>query len=351
MSVATTLASSPARYQRGEAAIAVFGTWMISGLFLDGWAHNVNKPETFFSPWHFILYSGFGAAVVWFMWDGRRQSRSGVDVVLDPGDRATTVGLVLFIIGAVGDGVWHEIFGIEVDLEALLSPTHLLLLIGGFMMVTTPVRGAWADPAVQAPTLRQFAPQVLSLTLASALVLFFTQYLSAFEGVAGGRGAADHIRELREVEGLASVLATNLILMYAVAYTLRRLRPPPCTFTILFTGTALAMSGLTAFELIELVIPFLVAGVVADALAPRVHVRILFGVVPVVLWSLFFAVAELSYGVVWTTELWAGAIVLASVSALLLGALAGGSVVGVVQGAAGRDGAHRRDSAESGYTG
>ena len=34
--------------------------WLIGGVFLDGWAH-VNLPglETFFTPWHAVLYSGF----------------------------------------------------------------------------------------------------------------------------------------------------------------------------------------------------------------------------------------------------------------------------------------------------
>src|SRR5687768_8932264 len=61
------------RARRDEMAVAVFGTWMIIGLFLDGWAHQANKPETFFSPWHLLLYSGFVAAVAWFGWDGRRR--------------------------------------------------------------------------------------------------------------------------------------------------------------------------------------------------------------------------------------------------------------------------------------
>jgi hypothetical protein len=321
--VGIALKPRQARYPRGERAIAVFGTWMITGLFIDGWAHNVDKPETFFSPWHGLLYSGFVAAVAFFVWDGRRQARAGAEVILDPGDRLTTVGLVVFIAGAVGDGVWHEIFGIEVDLEALLSPTHLMLLIGGFLMVTTAVRGAWADHEMRAPTMREFAAPLVALTLATALVLFFTQYLNVFEGVAyrGRDAGVDH--EFREVHGLASVLATNLVLMFAVVHVLRRLRPPPGSFTVMFGAVGLLMTGLEGFNLIELAVPALLAGVAADLLVPRVPTRVLLGVVPVVLWSSYYAVAQISYGLDWTVDLWAGSIVLASVSALVLNALAG----------------------------
>src|ERR1700719_3058532 len=34
--------------------------WGIGGLFLDGWAHaNLPQLETFFTPWHAVLYSGY----------------------------------------------------------------------------------------------------------------------------------------------------------------------------------------------------------------------------------------------------------------------------------------------------
>jgi hypothetical protein len=48
-----------------DLAAALLGTWVVAGLFLDGWAH-VNQPglETFFSPWHAIFYAGFLVSAV-----------------------------------------------------------------------------------------------------------------------------------------------------------------------------------------------------------------------------------------------------------------------------------------------
>jgi hypothetical protein len=317
---ADVIARSPAvpRMKREEAAIAVFGTWMIIGLFIDGWAHQADKPESFFTPWHGVLYSGFVAAVAWFAWEGRRQGTLGLPSVTEPGQRLASLGLVLFIGGAVGDGLWHEIFGVEVDLEALLSPTHLLLLVGGFLMVAQPVRAAWADGSELAVSLRRFWPQIVTLTLATALVSFFTMYLSAFFGVADDRGSTERLQELLEVEGIASVLVTNLTLMVPVLFVLRRWDPPLGTFTILFTGVGLLMSGLAGFERIELIGAPLVAGAVADVLARRVPVRALAALVPVVLWTTYLGVAHASYGLEWAVELVVGSIVLASVSSLLL---------------------------------
>src|SRR3954453_24176867 len=164
-----------------EAATAVFATWMIIWLFLDGWSHGVNKPESFFTPWHALLYSGFVAGVAWFSWDGWRQSSTGSVAVA--GDRGLSVGLALFVVGAVGDGIWHPVFGIEVNLEALLSPTHLLLFTGGFLMAAYPVRAARADGSEVAPGWSAWWPQAITLTLLTALVGFFTMYVSAFRPV------------------------------------------------------------------------------------------------------------------------------------------------------------------------
>ncbi|MEZ4668880.1 MAG: hypothetical protein R3E39_13310 [Anaerolineae bacterium] len=42
--------------------------WFIFGLFLDGWAHNhIANLETFFTPWHGVLYSGFFSVAILMM--------------------------------------------------------------------------------------------------------------------------------------------------------------------------------------------------------------------------------------------------------------------------------------------
>jgi hypothetical protein len=322
-SVVDVPSAAPARDRREEAAVAVFGTWMIIGLFIDGWAHQADKPETFFTPWHGVLYSGFVVAVVWFAWEGRRQGTLGLPSAAVPGQRLTALGFVVFVTGAVADGLWHEIFGVEVDLEALLSPTHLLLLIGGFLMVTQPIRAAWADTTDDAGSMRAFWPQAVTLTLATALVSFFTMYLSAFVGVADERGSTDRVQELLQVEGLASILVTNVIMIVPLVFTLRRWRPPMGTFTVLFAVVALAMTGLEAFDRAELAAPAVLAGLTADIALRRLPVRAVAAVVPLVLWTAYFAVAQASYGVEWPPELVAGSVVLATMSGLLLAVFMG----------------------------
>ena len=311
MTIAGGRTETGTRSRRDEMAVAVFGTWMIIGLFLDGWAHQANKPETFFSPWHLLLYSGFVAAVAWFGWDGRRRGATA------PGDRWMTAGLVLFVTGAVGDGIWHEIFGIEVDLEALLSPTHLLLFIGGFLMVTQPLRVALADTAEVRPAWAAWWPQAVTLTLATAVSGFFTMYLSAFDGVSSHRDASP-LEEEMQAYGVASILVTNLLVIAPTMFVLRRWQPPAGTFLLLFTAFGVLMTGLDGFRNLELALSLVVGAVAVEVLHRSLPLIATVAAASVAMWLTFFAVVELTLGVTWTVELWAGSIVLAAASSAAL---------------------------------
>jgi hypothetical protein len=296
---------------------------MMTGLFIDGWAHQAQKPETFFSPWHGILYSGFVSAVAWFAWQGFRAGRG-----INPAgglDRSTAVGFLMFGGAGLADGIWHQIFGVEADLEALVSPSHLALFFGGFLMVSSPIRLARArrqSDGVVGPkpvTWAEWLPQGVTLMLSTALVGFFTLYLSPFGGVGGRRVEGEELRELTEVLGIASVLVFNALLAVTLVYVLRRWVPPFGFGALLFGGVATGMTGLNGFDGVELALPALFAGLIVDALiARRTSVRVTAATGSFVLWTGYFAIAELSYGLVWTVELWAGSIVLAVASSFLL---------------------------------
>ena len=302
---------------RGSRAIAVFGTWMLIGLFVDGWAHSVQKPETFFSPWHGLLYSGFVAAVAWFAWN---QSRGEAAVV----DRLATAGLVLFVIGALGDGVWHTVFGIEVDIEALLSPTHLALMVGGALMVSAPFRLGWATLPERPSFGDLFAP-LASATMVTSLVLFFLMYLSAAGPVAADWRASEDMQAF----GVASVLVRTVVMLGATQLILRRWTPPFGSFTLLFTVPSIALAGLDGFEPIALAVPFVLGGLVADGLvllrAGGRRLPVVVGVVvPAVCWLGYFAVHALVWGVHWPAEIWTGSVVFAVMAGLGLALLANG---------------------------
>lgn len=316
--------------RRQHVAVVWFGTWMITGLFLDGWSHNHHRPETFFTPWHAVLYSGFVAAVLWFVWDGWRHGANQVVAT----DRLTAAGLVLFGAAAVGDFGWHQVFGIERSISALLSPTHLLLMSGGLLMVTEPFRGAARTIHDRTPAWRTLAPAVLSLTLATAVVAFFFMYLSPVRGqfanefvVRGPEGS--FLVERAEMIGIASVLITNVLLIGAVLLAVRHWKTPPGAFTLLFTVVALATSGLDTFQRLPLALAVITGGVVADVLvtrglADRSHtsLRVLAGLVPAAAWLPYFAVFKLDYHLPWSIHLWLGTVFMAALTGIGLSLLA-----------------------------
>src|SRR5947207_343911 len=116
-----------------RSVLAICGLWFIGGAYVDGWAHNhIPKLETFFTPWHGILYSGFAvtaaallAIVVWNRKPGERWKHA-----IPTGYGPAILGICTFAVAGVLDMLWHIAFGIENGIDALLSPTHLLLGVG-----------------------------------------------------------------------------------------------------------------------------------------------------------------------------------------------------------------------------
>src|SRR6266508_5887602 len=140
--------AAPARVRwRDDLVTVALAAWLMLGLFLDGWAHNTRpQMETFFTPWHAAFYSGFAATAAWMVWLVWTRRRAGGTwrASVPAGYGLGLAGLAVFVLSGLGDLSWHLAFGIEQDIAALLSPTHLGLFTGGFLISTTALRSAWA---------------------------------------------------------------------------------------------------------------------------------------------------------------------------------------------------------------
>src|SRR5438477_507727 len=137
-----------------EWTVVLLCTWLMSGAYLDAWAHrHLTKLETFFTPWHAVLYSGMLALLIFLATTALRNQARGSepDRMLPTGYGLSLVGCALFGFGGVIDMFWHLRFGIEVSLQALISPPHLLLMSALGLIVTGPLRAAWKRPGLRAP--------------------------------------------------------------------------------------------------------------------------------------------------------------------------------------------------------
>jgi hypothetical protein len=327
--------------QRDDLVTTALCGWVVAGMVLDAWAHqNVSQLETFFTPWHGVLYSGFVAVMAWMIGRVLVATRSRRELAAVPaGYGLGVIGAAIFLVCGVGDGVWHTVFGIERDLEAALSPTHVGLFVGALLVFTTPLRAAWSsDRLPAAPSLGAFLPPLLSLTFATLLVSFLFFYLSAFLDPASTLPFERSARQIAgpfpvltytRPHGVASVLATNLLLVAPVLFLLRRWRPPFGSATLLFTTVAVLTTATQEFAHGELVLAALAGGLAADwtiawssraTSRTRAH-RLVATITPVALWPSYFLVLQLRDGIAWPAELWTGSIIFAGLSGLALSLL------------------------------
>ena len=67
---------------------AALGAIVVVAIHLDGHAHVLNLPDSFFTPWHGVLYGGVTALSGWLLLLGRfhgRRCRRGDPRLLGPG--------------------------------------------------------------------------------------------------------------------------------------------------------------------------------------------------------------------------------------------------------------------------
>ncbi|MEP7288295.1 MAG: DUF5050 domain-containing protein [Chloroflexota bacterium] len=157
---------------------AFTAVWLICGLYLDGWAHNHGKADsTFFTPWHAILYSGYAASALVLggaMIINRRRGHSWARA-LPAGYGAALLGVAIFAFAGLGDMIWHIVFGIEANTDALLSPTHLLLATAGSLIMTGPFYAVWQRRSTQ-NSLVSLLPMLLSIIAFMSVLTFFTNF-------------------------------------------------------------------------------------------------------------------------------------------------------------------------------
>lgn len=301
--------------------------WLVIGLFLDGFAHErvLDGNESFLTPWHAVFYFGFAANVASVGWMARRRRGSGRwRDALPTGYGSVPTGLGVFALGGVGDALWHARFGVETGIDALLSPTHLLLFAGLVVILGAPFRAARSATVSGSGSgswsWRGSWAALGSLVLTTALVGFFVNFVWGLGTDALTRVAYDPVTQVGEdqvVAAVASSLVSTAVLFGSALFLLRRGPAPPGAFTLLFGLVALLVA--VAFEEGGAgVAAALVGGAVLDALLrarsggspwPTVVGRA-FIASPAAMWLAYFLLVRLDGGITWQPELWLGSVVL-----------------------------------------
>jgi hypothetical protein len=244
------------------------------------------------------------------------------------------LGIALFGLGGVGDLVWHTLFGIEEGVEALLSPTHLLLAGGGFLLISGPFHAAlrrFTD--VVKPGWKNLAPALLSALSVLSVLTFFTEYANTLvspERVAEnpfGGGLAEFVHYPLML-GVIGVLLPTALVMGLIVFIVRRWTLPIGALALIVSGNGLLMALFHYREMAahpQALIPIVSGGLIAEFayawLKPSAgRERALYAfafVTPLAQYAVFFAAFILTSGVWWSIHMWAGVPLMAGVVGLL----------------------------------
>ncbi len=327
--------ADPPRTPALDLTISFCGIWLAAGFLFDSWAHLHVGVETFFTPYHAIFYAAmlvaaiaFGAFAVVNQFHGYVYPR-----FLPVAYRRALVGVPVFFLGGVGDLIWHTVFGVENRIEAVTSPTHLIIGYGVVLVLSGPIRSAFA---ARATVLSLRAQLPLIFCLASILEFAHLGMSYAFDPsvahmdappaqVVGSPYALLYaaLAQYKLGTGITIVILTAIVEMAFALWIASRFRLAPGAMTAFFVlGDTMIATALTNDRPI-LAIHFaqaLVAGIVADAILargrgsrialPSLRTMRTFAIfVPLAYYGTFFALSIAIEGTWWSWSLIASTLV------------------------------------------
>ena len=315
---------------------AILSLWMLVGLYADGTAHH-NFPDlidTFFTPWHAILYSGFLFMIGYLVFHLVRNVRLGYPWTraLPTGYNLSLLGVPLFFVSGIGDLIWHEIFGFEAGIEGLISPTHLLLAVAGALLVTGPLRSAWHRRNANSELgWSALFPALISLLALFSHLTFFTEYVNliALPNIfVESPGLEEHLVFLTLVQGITGVILQVVFLMGTLLFGLKRWRFPFGAITLLVFGNTILMSIFHFSEIsqyAQIVPAILAAALIIDflyqKLSPSVEnekaLRAFAFLTPFILYGGYIITLVITEGTWWAVHVWSGVILMAGIIGLL----------------------------------
>ncbi len=324
-------------------SMAVVGLWLSGGILLDAWYHFHSTVETFFEPAHGLLYLGLFASYLFAGIAVAHYRRRGFALrsALPQGYGLAYAGLAVTLLGGILDMIKHTLFGFEEGFDALVSPTHLIIGAGMFLIITGPIQSALirANPPKR---LADQLPMLLALASMMELVHWGTQYvwLSGAERIDAPLAPAAFAHDTltlialqyyKQGIGLLSVLVQSMLLTGFAIFALRRIALAPGALAVLFVaGNAFvaAAHANSAWQFWAVVLASAIAGGCGELFRLQPGLRSparWYGfafAVPVVYWTVFLgALAATAGGLWWTPDVISGSVFFGGLSGLFVCAI------------------------------
>lgn len=300
--------------------MTVASLWVSGGIMIDAYHHFHEDVETFFEPAHALLYAGLLAAYVFTaiaIYANRRRGFTWRNA-LPPGYEATVAGLIVFLLGGISDMIKHTMLGFEQGFDALVSPTHLLIGAGMFLVIVGPIASAMRR--MDRP---KSLPAQLPMLLCAASMMELVHWGMQFIFLSGAENmnapvvpsaAFPHdtltllmLQYYKQGIGLLAVIVQSMMIVGFAAFLGRRIRPAFGAVTVLFlVGNAFMAAADSNYigQFVAVLAASLLAGLCADffGIAPNASAKRWNGFAfctPVVYWIVLLAVLALTMGGVW----------------------------------------------------
>ncbi len=159
-----------------DLTFAIVTALAVVGLWLDIWSHvTYGADQSIFSEYHLLFYTATVMAGLFLGYTGVTNLLAGYrwSDALPVGYSLSLAGIIFFGIVGVIDLTSHAIWGFETGIEALTSPTHLLLFSGIFVFVSGPIRAEVArQRRGETLTFARLVPFVLSVVATLSAITF-----------------------------------------------------------------------------------------------------------------------------------------------------------------------------------
>jgi hypothetical protein len=272
----------PSRAQ--EAALTICALWLTGGLLLDNWAHtNKATLESFWTPWHAVMYAGSAACVAALgrMMYGNVKRGATLRASIPLGYETVALGSILLGASGVGDMLWHTAFGIERGLPIFFSPSHITLIVGMALIVSGPWQRSIRYPDANSELDRSWAhswPAVLSVSMVAVGFSVITGFAAAVEGNVlrlGDLGALNDagLGELFINLGINSILGSIVLMSLTIGSIVRRRHLPLGALTITCAMVPLALGSSSRWDNWELVIAFGLGGLATELVIAALDAR------------------------------------------------------------------------------
>ncbi|MFI5890246.1 hypothetical protein ACIA5D_09000 [Actinoplanes sp. NPDC051513] len=296
----------------------VASAWLVTGLQLDAYAHATTPElETFWTPWHAVLYSGIAASGLTLVWLLRprlpRIPTYETVLALPNALRVPILGMAFLLVGGGIDTLWHNVFGIEQGLEIFVSPSHEFIILGMVLVA--------AGPALMTTAPRLSIADGTLVTISALLTVLPLHIYSLHANVLGTIYFGDGENPVRIYSEDAQIfhgyVFTTALLLVPIILIGRRWPLPPGVPTVLVAVPALAMHLMFLTDepwWMSVTIAASAAGaelvirVVAPLVpAPSSMAWLLLGLIaPPLVWGTLFVVADVEVGVGWNVHVVSG---------------------------------------------